>query len=116
LISTLLILGAAAGDGADDAEEGVDGGTDDAASGALGGGFGDAVDPEVDDLPFMRPESTGTLPNDLTPSDLIGGTEAGEEEIGAEASFIEPKVTEGPCFTDPIFRVGTLTPSFTCTP
>jgi hypothetical protein len=40
--------------------------------------------------------STGTLPNDLTPSDLIGGTEAGEEEIGAEASFMEPNVTEGP--------------------
>jgi hypothetical protein len=57
---------------------------------------GDGVDPEADDLPLIRLESTGTLPKNLTLSDLIGSTEAGEEEIGAEASFMEPKVTEGP--------------------
>jgi hypothetical protein len=41
----------------------------------------------------------GTDPNDFTPSDLIGGTEAGEEDIGAATSSIEPKVTEEPMKT-----------------
>lgn len=38
----------------------------------------------------------GTVPKDLTPSDLTGGAEAGEEEIGAETSSIEPNVTGEP--------------------
>ena len=38
----------------------------------------------------------GTVPNDFTPSVLMGGTEAGDEDIGAETSSIEPKVTAEP--------------------
>lgn len=38
----------------------------------------------------------GTVPNDFTPSVFIGGTEAGDEDIGAETSSIEPKVTAEP--------------------
>jgi hypothetical protein len=127
LRSTLLIL-AEAGDGASNAGGGADG----AAGGAVGGGFGDGIDPEADNLPLTWPESTDMLPKDSTPSDLIGCTEAGEEEIGAEASVMEPKVTEGPmlcvtasicgfwlgasCFIDPIFRGGTQRPFFRCSP
>lgn len=65
-------------------------------------GFADA-DTEVDadcegvGLPFTAGIVVGcavTVPNVLGASDLIGGTDAGEEERGAEASSIEPKVTE----------------------
>ena len=49
-----------------------------------------------EDLPLAAGVSAATEPNDFTPSDLIGGTEAGEEEMGADASFIEPKVTAEP--------------------
>ena len=38
----------------------------------------------------------GTVPKDLTPSDLIDGAAAGDEDIGAEASSIDPKVTAEP--------------------
>ena len=38
----------------------------------------------------------GRDPKDLTPSDLTWGAEAGEEEIGAETSSIEPNVTGEP--------------------
>ena len=41
-------------------------------------------------LPF---ELAGTEPNVLIPSDLITGTAAGEDDIGAEASSMDPKVT-----------------------
>ena len=34
-----------------------------------------------------------TDPNDLTPSALMGGTLAGDEDIVAELSSIDPKVT-----------------------
>ena len=73
-----------------------------------------------------------TEPKDLTPSaGFTAGADAGEEDIGAEASSIEPKVTADPgkttswgrgreqrstdipCFT--AFR-GMLTPSFMETP
>lgn len=40
------------------------------------------------------PFTAGTDPNDLTPSVLIGGTLAGDEDIVAELSSIDPKVTE----------------------
>ena len=45
-------------------------------------------------LPFVA--AAGTLPKDLIPSGLIVGTDAGEDEIGAEASSIDPKVTDEP--------------------
>ena len=35
-------------------------------------------------------------PKDFIPSDFIGGTEAGEEDMGAETSSIEPNVTDEP--------------------
>lgn len=38
----------------------------------------------------------GTVPKDLTPSDLIDGAAAGDEDIGAEVSSIDPKVTAEP--------------------
>ena len=39
------------------------------------------------------PFNAGTDPNDLTPSALMGGTLAGDEDIVAELSSIDPKVT-----------------------
>jgi hypothetical protein len=43
--------------------------------------------------PFWK----ATEPNDLTPSaDFTAGADAGEEDIGAEALSIEPKVTDDP--------------------
>jgi hypothetical protein len=50
-------------------------------------------------LPFTAASWEGcavTDPNVLGASDLIGGTDAGEEDNGAEASSIEPKVTAEP--------------------
>lgn len=38
----------------------------------------------------------GTEPKDLTPSDLMAGVAAGDDEMGAEASSIEPNVTAEP--------------------
>ena len=45
------------------------------------------------EFPLRRALSAGTEPNDLTPSCFMGGAGAGEEEIGAETSSMEPKVT-----------------------
>ena len=55
------------------------------------------ADCEGDGLPFTAGNDVGcavTEPNVLGASDLMGGTDAGEEERGAVASSIEPKVTE----------------------
>jgi len=38
----------------------------------------------------------GTVPKVFTPSDLIDGAAAGDEDIDAEASSIDPKVTAEP--------------------
>ena len=67
-------------------------------------GLADAdTDVDADDdgagLPFTAGNGVDcavTEPNVLGASDLIGGTEAGEEDNGAEASSIEPKVTAEP--------------------
>lgn len=57
------------------------------------------------------------MPKDLTPSeDLIDGAAAGEEEMGAESSSIDPNVTAEPCFAAPTLLRGTVTPSFIGTP
>ena len=45
--------------------------------------------------------SAGTLPNDFTESDLIVGVGVVEACIGAEASSIEPKVTDEPGMYQP---------------
>ena len=44
-------------------------------------------------LPFVF---AGTEPKDLIPSGFIVGTAAGEEDMGAEASSMDPKVTDEP--------------------
>lgn len=83
---------------------------DDVEGAARGGGRFVTADFAASDPPFW----TTTEPKDLTPSaGFTAGADAGEEEIGAGASSIEPKVTGDPCFT--AFR-GMLTPSFTETP
>lgn len=75
---------------------------------------GDAVDTEgrvTEALPLL---AAGTVPKDLTIVSLIvGGAGAGEEEICAEASSIDPNVTAEPCLAAaaaPMF-LGMLTPS-----
>jgi len=75
-------------------------------------GANDGLD-EIEDLPF---NNAGTDPKDFTPSDLIGGAAAGEEDIGAESSSIDPNVTAEPCFSAPTLPRGTLTPSLMGTP
>jgi hypothetical protein len=48
----------------------------------------------ADFVESATPFWTATEPKDLTPSaGLTAGADAGEEDIGAEASSIEPKVT-----------------------
>lgn len=83
------------------------------------------VEDDEDDEPAAGREANGTFPltcvlgndpKDFTPSDLTGGAEAGEADIGAVTSSIEPKVTAEPCLTAPTLLRGTLTPSLTGTP
>jgi hypothetical protein len=77
----------------------------------LDGGF---VEDETDDFPFIWLGVAGTEPKDFTPSDdaLIAGVAAGEEDIGAEASSMDPKDTTEPVFVAPTLLRGILTPSF----
>jgi hypothetical protein len=76
-----------------------------------------SVDANDGGLPFTGELAAGTDPNDLTTfSDLIGGAVAGDEDIGAATSSIEPKVTAEPCFAAPTLLRGMLTPSFMDTP
>jgi len=90
---------------------------------------------EMEGFPLTWPTVAGTDPKDLT-SDLMGGAAEGEEDIGAETSSIDPKVTADPnemrclvktfstsgirlnmpCLTAPTLPRGTLTPSFIGTP
>lgn len=75
------------------------------------------ADCEGDGLPFTAGSVVGcavTEPNVLGASDLMGGTDAGEEDSGAEASSIEPKVTE-PDFGAPT-GLRAPTPSLKTTP
>jgi len=95
LMSILGLAGAAAADGADD------GAVDEDATVEI-----EAVDDEVvevttddlddiDALPLTWPDA-GTDPKDFTLSDLSGGAAAGDEDIDAEASSIDPNVTAEP--------------------
>jgi hypothetical protein len=73
-----------------DGVEGIDcGGVDD------DDGAKEGLD-EIEDLPLTWPTVAGTDPKDFTPSDLMGGAAAGDEDIGAETSSIDPKVTADP--------------------
>lgn len=75
-------------------------------------------DDEVEGLIFAGAEVcvAGTEPNVLTPSDLIGGTAAGEDEIGAVTSSIDPKVTDDPDFIPLVGLRAPATPSLNETP
>lgn len=70
---------------------------------------------EMEDLPLAWPVVAGTDPKDFT-SDLMGGAAEGDEDMGAETSSMDPKVTADPCLTAPTVPRGTLTPSFIGTP
>ena len=61
--------------------------------GEAAGGEGEGARDDLVDLPLRWALSAGTEPNDLTPSCFMGGSGAGEEEMGAETSSMEPKVT-----------------------
>ena len=50
---------------------------------------------DIDALPLTWPDA-GTDPKDFTLSDLSGGAAAGDEDIDAEASSIDPNVTAEP--------------------
>jgi len=89
--------GAASGAGAvageEDAVDGEDAigiGPDEVAE-ATCAGNADGLD-EMEAFPLTC-VCAGTVPKDLTISDLSVGAAAGEEEIGADASSIDPKVT-----------------------
>ena len=43
-----------------------------------------------------RPGVADIFPNNLTPSDLMGSAVAGEDDIGADGSSIDPNVITGP--------------------
>lgn len=77
----------------------------------LKGGF---VEDEKEDFPFIWLGVAGTEPNDFTLSAeaLMAGVAAGDEEIGAEASSMDPKDTTEPVFVAPTLLRGILTPSF----
>lgn len=68
------------------------------------GGTTEALD-EIEALPLTWPvgpfwaagvAAAGTDPKDFTPSDLRAGAAAGDEDIGADTSSIDPKVTAEP--------------------
>lgn len=85
-------------DGAVD-EEDVDGAVeddedDDAAAVAPDGGV--PVENEMVRVWIFPFVFAGTDPKDLIPSDFIVGAAAGEDEIGALASSMDPKVTDEP--------------------
>jgi hypothetical protein len=70
----------------------------------------------VVDRPFTWPLAVGAGEEGFAPSDLIGCEAAGDEEIVAEGSSIDPNVTAEPCFTVPTLLLGMLTASFTGIP
>ena len=91
LMSILGLAGAVAAAvaaGVDAVDE--EGDEDDEAAGVASWGLD-----EMDGLPLTWPEVAGTVPKDFT-AEFTGGTAAGEEDIGAEASSIDPKVTAEP--------------------
>lgn len=67
---------------------------------------------ETGELPFtVLCGVAGTEPKVLTPSDLMGGTETGEEEMGAVTSSIDPNVTGEALLAAPTLLRLMLTPS-----
>jgi hypothetical protein len=62
-------------------------------------GAADAADDDTDGFPLIWPAFAGTDPKDFTPSALIAGVAAGDEDIGAETaetSSVVPKVKPDP--------------------
>jgi hypothetical protein len=74
-------------------------------------------DAAIDGLPLILDDAAvgaaGTVPNDFTTLSFMGFGAAGDEDIGADASSIDPKVTGEPCFAAaaPTLLRGMLTPS-----
>lgn len=86
---------AAAGEGDDDATEANEG-----------------LVVETGELPFtVLCGVAGTEPKVLTPSDLMGGTDTGEDEMGAVTSSIDPNVTGEALLAAPTLLRLMLTPS-----
>ena len=48
----------------------------------------------MDGFPWTRPGATGTDSKVFTHSDLVGGTAAGDEDIGTETSSIDKIAAE----------------------
>jgi hypothetical protein len=90
--------------------EGVDAAGVDVAADA---GWTTGVLDEIEALPLTWEGgvAAGTDPKERTPSDFRAGAAAGDEDIGAETSSIDPKVTAEPCFTAPTLLLLTETPS-----
>lgn len=65
-------------------------------------------------VPFVAGAFAGTLPNDFTISDLILGAGTEEAWMGAEASSIEPKVTDEPGMCQQCERMPITNVSHTC--
>ena len=59
---------------------------------------------DMEAFPLTWPVATGTDPKVFTPSDLVGGMTPGEEDIGAETSSIDPKVTAEPGYCEKRFE------------
>lgn len=74
-------------------------------------------DADIDGFPLMWDDvvagAAGTVPKDFTTLSFMGFGAAGDDDIGADASSIEPKVTDEPCLAAaaPMLLRGTLTPS-----
>lgn len=71
------------------AVEGAEAGVEEVDDGANGGRD------EMYGFPLTWPAVAGTDPKDFT-SDLMGGAAEGDEDMGAETSSIDPKVTADP--------------------
>ena len=69
---------------------------DDEADAAAGADGGIPVENDVVRECILPFGFAGTEPNDLIPSGFIIGAGAGEDEMGAEASSMDPKVTDEP--------------------
>lgn len=102
--------------GVADAEADSDGAPEDDVDGVVRGGpVGREAD--IDGLPLIWDDgvagAAGTVPKDFTTLSFMGFGAAGDEDIGADASSMDPKVTGEPCFAAaaPTLLRGILTPS-----
>lgn len=59
---------------------------------------------EMEGFPLIWPAAAGTDPKDFT-SDLMGGAAEGDEDMGAETSSIDPKVTAEPSGRESLAKI-----------